>query len=482
MAPTLKHPVSLFITALLLAGWGLWWANFGSRGLFLDEANLALAVRERSFIQLWQPLPYEQYAPPLYLVLVKALAELFSYDENYLRLPSLLGACLGIYGLWLASKRLELASWRWLPVALFFVAPICLRYSGEFKPYMLDLGLTGLVLAWALSRPRPRWYWAPIGALLIWLSMPMVFSLAAAGLYVLWQQPKSRKSWSIIAAGWGLSFLLFYWLLLAGESSRSNLQSFHAEFFFPLRFWTIEAWQQAAQLLQAQLKHAFGFVVLAQVWAAVGIFMAGWQARSSAQRTAQIFLLLGPWLLAVLASSIGKYSLIPRLMLFSYPGWWLLACLGWYRHFRQSTTLLRWFGPAGVLILLLGTNVYRHYQHPLQVGQVREALQVLPEDHAVYVNKWAVPAVRYYRELHEPPLGPAVEYYLDSLQQGPYQAQNLRPICLLYSMETIEEVHEQRRKDSLSLSSLGYQLSAETFFRSRFLVAEPKSINSREPD
>lgn len=481
MAPTLKHPASLITAALLLAGLGLWWVNFGGRGLFLDEANLALAVRERSFFQLWQPLPYEQYAPPLYLVLVKALAELFSYDENFLRLPSLLGACLGIFGLWLAGKRLDLAGWRWLPVALLFVLPICLRYSGEFKPYMLDLGLATLILGWATGRPKPRWHWAAVGALLIWLSMPMVFSLAAAGLYLLWQQPKSRSSWLIIAACWALSFLVFYWLLLAGESSRTNLQSFHAEYFFPLRFWTVEAWQQAAGLLQAQLKHAFGFVVLAQVWAAVGICMAAWQARSSTERRARLLLLLGPWLLAVLASSIGKYSLIPRLMLFSYPGWWLVACLGWHQHFRQSTNLWRWLGPAGVLILLLGTNVYRHYQQPLQVGQVREALLALPADHAVYVNKWAVPAVRYYRELHEPPLGPAVEYYLDSLQHGPYQAQTLRPICLLYSMETIDEVLEQYRKDSLSLSSLGYQISAYTFYRSRFLAADPGPRSTKIP-
>ena len=471
MASLRSTSTILFPAIMLLAGLGLWWVNFDGRGLFLDEANLALAMGQSSFADLWRPLPYEQYAPPLYLTFVKFLAESWGYDEAVLRLPSLLGAIIGLLGLYYAGRSLQLGTWRWLPLALLFVAPICLRYTGEFKPYMLDLGLAVAALAWAIRQPKPKWYWAPLGAVLIWLSMPMVFCLCSVGLYLLYPQASNRRTWLFILGCWALSFLAFYYVLLAGESNRSNLQSFHAEYFFPLRFWSWSAWEQAATLLHAQLKHAFGFIVLAQVWAALGLLMAGWQARRSSANTALFLLLLSPWLLAVIASSLGKYSLIPRLMLFSFPGWWLLAVWGWKSHFEKTAGLWRWVGPAGVLILLMATNVFRHYQSPLQVGQVRELMQALPSDRPVYVNKWAVPAVRYYRELHQPPLGSEDVYILDSLNHGLSLLPPGNKLSLVYSMETIGEVVEQRRKDSLLLSDGGYSVSYHPFYRASLLIA-----------
>ena len=42
-----------------------------NRNLFIDEANVARNIYERGFADLATPLSYEQYAPPIFLWIVK---------------------------------------------------------------------------------------------------------------------------------------------------------------------------------------------------------------------------------------------------------------------------------------------------------------------------------------------------------------------------------------------------------------------------
>ena len=42
-----------------------------ARSLFIDEANLARNIAEKGYLTLFSNLDYEQYAPPIFLVLSK---------------------------------------------------------------------------------------------------------------------------------------------------------------------------------------------------------------------------------------------------------------------------------------------------------------------------------------------------------------------------------------------------------------------------
>src|SRR5688500_7907128 len=56
----------------------------GDRSLMIDEANLARNYDERSFSRLFESLNYEQYAPPLFSVIVKSLTLTFGTVERAL--------------------------------------------------------------------------------------------------------------------------------------------------------------------------------------------------------------------------------------------------------------------------------------------------------------------------------------------------------------------------------------------------------------
>ncbi|MEO0625906.1 MAG: hypothetical protein AAFY91_02895 [Bacteroidota bacterium] len=449
----------------LLLGLGLWWCNFNARGLFLDEANLALNVSELSWAELFGPLRYEQYAPPLYLVCLKALGSTLGYDEAILRLPSLLGSILTLVGLVAAGRRLGLKEWSLAPVAFCFVSPLVLRYVGELKPYALDMGLAAMIIAWTLSKPKPQWWQIPIGISLVWLSFPAIFCLAATGIYVLTTSKIDSKKWLLIGTSWVLGFAVLYTLLLDDQSSKSGLQTYHSIYFFPWKFWTLDAWINAARLSQFPLKHGFGYTVLAQVVSSIAILCFLLTNKRDNWRI--ILLLLGPTLLAVGASVLGKYSLIPRLMLFSFPGLWLAAAIGW--QWLQNRLAPKWgmIVPAVVLLLIPGTNVIRHYRSPLQVGQVKNMLNSLSGTNPVFVDYWAIPALRYYREIHEPKLGPNVVYHYcedlcPSLDTRP-------PYTLIFSMKTIEGVNQKISETKDRLSSNSTKIQEEFFFRGQII-------------
>ncbi|MEM6397768.1 MAG: hypothetical protein AAF741_15570 [Bacteroidota bacterium] len=460
--------VRLGVIPILIFGLWLWWANFNARGLFLDEANLARNIAELSWREFFGPLKYDQYAPPLYCLLLKGLGECLGYDEFVLRLPAGIGGLMTIAGLWMGGKRLGLGGWLVVPIAFCFVSPLALRYIGELKPYALDMGIAALLIAWALGKPKPSWWYTPIGIVLIWLSFPAVFSIASAGIYLLLTERKHRLKWLAIGSTWIVGFLALYLVLLKSESTDSNLQNFHNEFFFPWRFWTLEAWIKAGKLSLIPLKHGFGFTVLAQVASGLTIV---WLLISSKKSDRPIIaLLLGPYLLAVGASVIGKYSLIPRLMLFSFPGLWLLAGWGWRLQQEQLNGYWKWLPPAVVLMMIPATNVMRHYRSPLYVGQVREMLMNLPDDRPAYVDKWAVPAVRYYQEIHRPRLGPNVTFIY--CVNGCEVTELEPPYSLLFSMQTSPDVN---RRIDLILDELDTDTTTATphlYFRGQIIEVE----------
>lgn len=52
-----------------------------NRSLWADEAVLALNIVHRSYLELFQPLDYDQAAPPGFLMIEKLTIELFGNQE-----------------------------------------------------------------------------------------------------------------------------------------------------------------------------------------------------------------------------------------------------------------------------------------------------------------------------------------------------------------------------------------------------------------
>lgn len=455
--------------ALITAGTVLWLINWwAGRPLFIDEANVARNLYDRSFAELFSPLDYRQYAPPLYLALAKASGELFGYGERALRAPALLGGLLAIVGLYRAGRALQLGWWLLLPLALLFVNPEVLRYTGEVKPYAIDLGVAAMLLALALERPaKSTRFWMLTGVTVCWLSLPSVFVLGGialtnflcTGVRAQKSRHKERMHWVITGFCWLLSFGLLYLLVLRPSIGSSYLNNYHDAWFFPLP-QPDYPWQQLGQILFALIKLTFGFTLLA-VLLGSAIFLTGW-LRSDREHWLLFTL---PLLLVILAAGFGYYSLLPRLILFTLPGSWLLATLGSKYLFGRITKTGYWRYTlvAGIVLMLGGTNVVRHFWSPLTFSDSRRLVTELQAGYTPIMHHSAVPGFDYYRRIlpeHKQDTIPAAESNIrEQALPGKY--------VLLYDVLTQGNIRESMRSDSIWAAERGCRVRTTAMFRAK---------------
>ena len=112
---------------------------FFNRSLWADEAVLALNIVNRSYLELLQPLDYDQGAPIGFLWIEKLAIQLFGNNEYALRLFPLLSSILSIFIFYKLAKiflRLEA-----VPIALAFFVSLnyLLYFATELKQYSSDV-------------------------------------------------------------------------------------------------------------------------------------------------------------------------------------------------------------------------------------------------------------------------------------------------------------------------------------------------------
>lgn len=456
--------------SIISAGTALWLVNWwAGRPLFLDEANVARNLFDRSFTGLFAPLDHRQYAPPLYLVLAKASGELFGYGERALRAPALLGGFLAVFGLYRAGRALQLGWWGLLPVGLLFVNPEVLRYVGEIKPYALDLGVAATLLAFALEEPaKTRLFWVLTGTVAVWLSLPSIFVLAGIAITNFFctsvraqKSPATQRlSWIAIGFCWLLSFLTLYLLVLRPAIGSAYLNNYHDDFFFPLP-QPDYPWKKLGYLLFALLKLTFGFTLVAEILGAALLITGGLKS----DRKHWLMLSL-PLLLVVLTSGFGFYSLLPRLLLFTLPGSWLLAALGSRSIFETATLSRTWkyVFLAALAIMLGGTNVVRHYWQPLSFSDSRKLTTETADGYTPVLHHSSLPGFDYYRRIHpitrQAGSSPAAE---GNIRQQEF----LGNYVLLYDVLTQGNVRESMRSDSIWATARGCKVRTEAMFRAK---------------
>ena len=388
--PSSSRPVIRYLVVAL--GLGLWVYTLAyNRPLFLDEANLARNLYDRSFAGLFSPLDHEQYAPPLYLLLTKALATLVGYHEWVLRLPAFLGGLVAVAALLAAGRILHLGVWTALPLALLFANPTVLRYVTEVKPYGLDLGLAAAVL-WAHLRwpAGMRKGWLIAGVLLPWLSLPAVFLLATVGVM------RIIRDWrfAFIAGTWALSFGLLYLTVLRPAVGSDYLNDYHAAYF--LRPPTSAgAVSHLGYQLFTIVRLSFGYTIVSL---AVG---TGAIVYAFLVPTARRYIwLLAPLGMAMVASGFRLYTLLDRLLLFALPGIWLLAAVALRCLYDRLVPLPRTGLVVAVLIALGGANIHRAILQPYRFSGGRWLTSLARESKVhFFAHASAVPVLDYYLQV-----------------------------------------------------------------------------------
>ena len=399
-----------------------------NRDLIIDECNIARNLYEKGFAELSHALDYEQYAPPLFMWMLKLSAMAFGFSEQSLRLFPLLTGIAALF-VFLAVLR-QFMSFRslWYPLILFATGHWFLRYSTELKQYMPDilitLSLTLLAIKTDIVHRKPLSFvmiWLVVGSIAVWSSMPAIFTLVAVGIYylcVVIRGKQFKKIGLLVIPGllWLAQFAFYFFTVLKDQVNSDYLQDFHMPFFL---FGTPDdkgQWMHDWQVTTDILKHATGYghyvfmfnFTLLLIGVGALIF----------KRNIKGLLVLVPIGIAFTLAVFNKFSLIPRVVLFLMPlmqllvGYGLHVLLSAWPGKRASAA-----GPASILkavyivsILALPVWAVRSHNalgmitHPFVSEQATWGLQFLKDNKLpgdrLFVHNGGRPSYIYYTQMH----------------------------------------------------------------------------------
>lgn len=206
------------------------------RSLWEDEANLALNIVNRSYLELLKPLDYNQAAPPLFLWIEKAAIQIFGNNEYALRLFPFICGIVALVGFYQLANRYAVAVAAPIAVLLFACLKYSLYYANELKQYSSDV-MVSVLLCLLLIPLRDQILnkkqiigLALLGASFIWLSHPTIFVMAGIEVsYFLVATNRQRRAILVnrfpVYLAWLLSFAGLYALTIRGTLENQTLAS-----------------------------------------------------------------------------------------------------------------------------------------------------------------------------------------------------------------------------------------------------------------
>lgn len=386
------------------------------RNLIIDESNVARNVYERGFIDLLKPLSYEQFAPPVFLWLVKTCSLFFGFSEYSLRLYPLLAGFGSLVVLYLLLKEYMPNRSAWYALFLFATAYMFLRYATEVKQYSGDILISLSLMLLALktdikttTTARFLTIWLLAGSLAVWTSMPSVFILAGAGFYyfiVCLQKKQWKKILLLVIMGtvWGLQFLVYFNAVLKQQSQSDFLQVSHSYYFLYIPPYAQYGWQHNWDAFSALLKMvgnnspfdyniAFNTVLLLTGF----IFLL-------ARNTVKGLVVIVPVLLVLFAATQRQFTLMPRVALFLVPILLVIIAYGLEQLYRINNKPWRILLTVLAIIYAFNGNSISMMYKPFKTEQVTEGMafiqskNIQPNDVIFYHSSG--PARIYYTQIH----------------------------------------------------------------------------------
>lgn len=385
-----------------------------NRNLMIDEANVARNIYERGFVQLWSPLTYEQYAPPLWLWLVKASTLLINMGEQALRLSALLSGIASLILLYLILQQLNILRSAWYALVLFASGYIYIRYGTELKQYMTDVAVALALILAALriniTDTKPAKFlllWVLAGSIAVWLSMPSVFILAGVGTYYMLSyhlESKLKQAQPIIIAAtvWVIQFALYYLLILKDQANSSYLQNFHKDYFLSTRPTTLKEIDHNLSLLGQILGESSGFTFLAKAMHTGFIAWSCWVLQRKNRRLFALIVL--PMILVLLAAAANQFTLISRVVLFMMPLLLILIAIGLDRLLQTKHVYIKVATFVACTICIVNVQAFRFFAYPMESEQITDAMELCNNrrvtGNALYIHCGAVPPFIYYTTIH----------------------------------------------------------------------------------
>jgi len=386
-----------------------------NRSLFIDEANLAINIFDRGYLELLQPLSREQFVPPIFLWFTEFISRFIGATEYAVRLYPLICGILAIPLFYRITNKLQHPWFALYPLVVFCFNDFVVKYSVTFKQYSSDVLVTLLFLAMALhytsmNTGKRFLFWLLAGMGAIWLSMPVVFILSGVGIYYLvngWRAGKNNQLvyTSLAIAGWLVSFGAYFLVLLKHQVGSEYLQDFHEGYFLPFPPMSAEELQTFTSLSLQFVVILFNNTVLAYLWGIVTVLAAIYAIYK--RYASQIILLVLPIVACYAASALNFYSLIPRLTLFLLPLFLILISVGAETLFRMRFQFNQVLKIAIVVVMVItaaDAGAYTYFANRHEREEIKQLLRYFNDNKTneqyLYVHHGAEPAFELYTKVY----------------------------------------------------------------------------------
>lgn len=300
-----------------------------NRSLWIDEAMLASSILTRNFGELISyPLDWGQSAPVGYLYTVKLLTEIVGHEEYVLRMWSLFSFFCCVFLFYFVIRYVFSAKHPEIFTLSFIFLPFFMRYSNELKPYMSDnmFVLLSLLLFGLWQKGNLKFSVLVVSySVIIWFSFASIFFIASgmiiAVIEILFgiRTPSStalraKKLCGCIVVA--LSFAVNYRLWLSVSSTHAG----GADFFALTRFIFLPSSLEEIITMLKMMKQILAPLASADKTFAVTVSVlaiAGLVACLRDKETLPVSAAAaGSVLLMCVASSMGFYPIITRLVMF----------------------------------------------------------------------------------------------------------------------------------------------------------------------
>lgn len=339
-----------------------------NHSLWIDESFVALNILDRSYLELFQPLEYNQGAPIGFLLAVKFATQLFGTSEYSLRLFPFLSGILSIFLFHKIARWFGTLTTTAIALGLFALCDRLIYYSAELKQYSSDVVVALLLYFLAIQQLNKKITYvqlitfAFIGAIAIWFSHPSVFILAGIGLTLLisaWVQREWSKIYKYIAVYliWLASFVTFYIVSIQELSNNAALQkswdSNHNS-FMPLPPLSLTDLKWYPQTFFEIFNYPLGLYLTG---IAALAFIIGCQSLFNSNKQ-KFYLLISPLFVTLLASGLHKYPVKGQLLLFIIPSMLIIIAEGTQQIIEKTRSNFKLFSIGFVILLFFHPFYY----------------------------------------------------------------------------------------------------------------------------
>lgn len=383
-----------------------------NRSLWLDEANLALNIINRNFLELFEPLDNFQVAPVIFLQIEKLFTILIGNSEYGLRLFSLLCYWSSIFFIYKLLKTFNLNVYIIiLGLSIFMFNGTVIWYSSEIKQYMTDVLVLTSMFYFTLKdykNIKNQYYiLGLIGMIGIFLSNVSPIILLCCGLYLFLAHFKGGwsilKNYLVIGFLWFFSFSIYFLLFIYDHPTRD----------FMLRYWTMEGAFMPINPIDGEF---FKFAIRKYYMFYYDLFNFGWIGFYLLQilflmgcyhlfekaKVRLLIICISPILVHLILSSLKLYPFDLRLILYLCPAFVILLSFGLDYIFQTLKVVDKGFAFSLTTVCTIMFLLIAFTKLPVEKSEIKKCLvflhqEVINQDKIYFTSFSSAPA-QYYKE------------------------------------------------------------------------------------